>query len=364
MTRDHPELSTIEQILNLARWAPSGDNTQPWRFEILDEDHVAVHCFDTRDHIVYDLQGHASQIAMGALIETFAIAATAHGLGITAKRRSETPEERPVFDVRLIKDKNIAADPLVAYIETRTVQRRPMSTRALSADQRKTLEACLPAGYRAVILEGFSNRLAMAKLMFLNDKLRLSMPEAFEVHRSIIDWKKRYSDDKVPEQAIGVDYLTARLMQWTLQSWGRVAFMNKYLAGTLAPRIQLAFIPALACGAHFAIVSERTPSSIDDYVAGGRAVQRFWLTSAMLGLQFQPEMTPLIFHEYHRDNVRFSQTADLIPLASQISSRLTTTLQQENANNAVFLGRIGHGRTPESRSLRMDLGRLKKVTEN
>jgi nitroreductase len=26
-----------EQILDLARWAPSGDNTQPWRFEIKGE---------------------------------------------------------------------------------------------------------------------------------------------------------------------------------------------------------------------------------------------------------------------------------------------------------------------------------------
>ncbi|WP_341643733.1 nitroreductase family protein [Thauera sp. SDU_THAU2] len=33
---------TLLEILNLARWAPSGDNTQPWKFEILADDHVAV----------------------------------------------------------------------------------------------------------------------------------------------------------------------------------------------------------------------------------------------------------------------------------------------------------------------------------
>ena len=27
----------LVKILDLARWAPSGDNTQPWRFEIVDE---------------------------------------------------------------------------------------------------------------------------------------------------------------------------------------------------------------------------------------------------------------------------------------------------------------------------------------
>ncbi|MEO8996576.1 MAG: nitroreductase family protein, partial [Nitrosospira sp.] len=49
---------SISDILELARWAPSGDNTQPWRFEIIDERHLVIHAFDTRDHCIYDLDGH------------------------------------------------------------------------------------------------------------------------------------------------------------------------------------------------------------------------------------------------------------------------------------------------------------------
>ena len=29
---------TLTRILELGRWAPSGDNTQPWRFEIVDDE--------------------------------------------------------------------------------------------------------------------------------------------------------------------------------------------------------------------------------------------------------------------------------------------------------------------------------------
>ncbi|HWW68783.1 MAG TPA: nitroreductase family protein, partial [Duganella sp.] len=72
--------ATLEQILELARWAPSGDNTQPWRFEILDARRLIVHGHDTRDHCVYDLDGHPSQISLGALLETMAIAASTFGL--------------------------------------------------------------------------------------------------------------------------------------------------------------------------------------------------------------------------------------------------------------------------------------------
>jgi nitroreductase len=55
-------MSVVLEILDLARWAPSGDNSQPWRFEVLSDDHVAVHAFDTRRDCVHDLEGHASQL--------------------------------------------------------------------------------------------------------------------------------------------------------------------------------------------------------------------------------------------------------------------------------------------------------------
>ena len=35
--------STLERILDEARWTPSGDNSQPWRFEIRGADEVVVH---------------------------------------------------------------------------------------------------------------------------------------------------------------------------------------------------------------------------------------------------------------------------------------------------------------------------------
>ena len=69
---------TLLHILDQARWAPSGDNTQPWRFELAAPDHVVVHASDTRADTVYDLDGHPSQISVGALLETIAIAASAH----------------------------------------------------------------------------------------------------------------------------------------------------------------------------------------------------------------------------------------------------------------------------------------------
>src|SRR3979411_132924 len=94
----------IEQILDLARWAPSGDNTQPWRFEITGELSAVIHGFDTRDHCVYDIDGHSSQMAIGGLLETICIAATGHSLGTKFKRRTDFPDETPTFDLTFTPD--------------------------------------------------------------------------------------------------------------------------------------------------------------------------------------------------------------------------------------------------------------------
>src|SRR5436309_11549828 len=92
-------MTPLTGVLDLARWAPSGDNTQPWRFAIDADDKITVFGHDTRAHCVYDLDGHPSQISLGALLETIALAATRFGLSTRITRREGLPEERPVFDV-------------------------------------------------------------------------------------------------------------------------------------------------------------------------------------------------------------------------------------------------------------------------
>ena len=347
----------MEQILDLARWAPSGDNTQPWRFEIIGRLKVVVHGFDTRDHVVYDLDGRPSQISLGALLETMSIAASAQGMSMQAHRRVSLPDTTPTFDVEFIEDASRQLDPLITSILGRSVQRRPMGTRSLTANEKKMLEASVGPEYGVLWLEGLRNRFRTARLMFNNAKLRLTMPEAYRVHREIIQWNARFSEDRVPDQALGIDPLTARLMRFVMVSWGRVEFFNSYLAGTWAPRIQMDFIPSLACAAHFVIKAPRRPMTVDDFVSAGRAVQRFWLTATQLGLFQQPEMTPLIFGAYVRNGITFTSEPKLVIRARELEGA-TKVLVGSDVDRAIWMGRIGAGPAPSSRSTRRPLEQL------
>jgi hypothetical protein len=348
----------LHRILDLARWAPSGDNTQCWRFEVAGPDHIVVHAYDTRADTVYDLDGHPSQISMGALLETMAIAASEQGLRAQATRRLDAPIEAPLFDVRFTPDASMAPSPLLGAIDKRSVQRRPMSTRPLTTEEKRELEAAVGPGYAVTWIEGFGPKLQAARLMFNNARLRLTMPEAFEVHRRIIHWNAVRSPDKVPDQALGVDNMTLKLMKWAMVSWKRMSTMNA-LMGTWAPRLQMDLLPGLACAAHFVLKARQAPRTIDDYVDAGRAVQRFWLTLTRLGLFMQPEMTPLIFSKYVREGTPFTQSVKLHGPARRLQQEAAALIFTD-ALAPVYMGRLGAGPAPKARSERLSVEQLLK----
>jgi len=345
---------TLQKVLDLARWAPSGDNTQPWRFEIVSDSQIAIHGFDTREHVLYDFDGHASHMAHGALLETLRLAATRFGLLAEWSIRPECPDSAPIYDIDL-RPADISEDPLAAYIETRSVQRRAMRTTSLTQEQKQALIDAVGSYFSIQFFESFNERLAIAKLLWKNARIRLTCPEAYPVHRDIIEWNTQYSTDRIPDQAIGVDPLTTRLMQWVMQSWERVHFFNRFLAGTIIPRVQLDLVPALACAGHILLKPRQPPASLVDHILAGVALQRLWLTVTALGLHLQPEMTPVIFRWYIQSGRKFSTHPEITTQARSLVGRFEKIANSSPDDSFSFFCRVGHSPSPRSRSVRKPL---------
>jgi nitroreductase len=354
-------MTPIVQVLDLARWAPSGDNTQPWRFELTGERSCIVHAFDTRRHCVYDLTGGPSQIAVGAMLETARIAAS--GLGLRADVvHLPSDDEHPLFELRLADDPAARPNPLIPFITTRCTNRRAYSRRPLTEAEKEALQASVGPGYALVWLEG-PRRAEVARLLFASAKIRLTIPEAYEVHRSVIEWNARYSETRIPDQAVGMDPVGLALMRWAMKSWPRTRLLSVYLGGTLLPRLQLDLLPGLGCAAHVLLLAPRPPAGVDDHVRAGAAVQRLWLTATKLGLQHQPEITPLVFAGYHRSGVAFTQEPRAVAAAAGVAERLRRLSSPQSTERAVWLGRIGQGCAPEARSTRRAMSALKWISE-
>ncbi|WP_409934824.1 ThiF family adenylyltransferase [Rheinheimera sp. MMS21-TC3] len=354
-----PETDPLLYVLDKARWAPSGDNTQCWRFRRTGDLSFDILANDTRDHVVYDLNGFASNMSHGALLETIRLAATERGFIAQIIATDRSVPERPIYQLVLEPVSELKVEPLAAYIETRTVQRKPMGTRALSTAEKQQLEASLPAGFKVHWFETRAERWQFAKLMYGNAYTRLIMKEGYDVHSQIIDWNKKFSEDKIPEQALGVDVVTAKMMKWALKSWQRFEFLAKYMGGTIAPRVQLDFMTALRCSAHFVLyTTDETPLTLPHQVEAGKALQRFWLTATKLHFGFQPEQTPVLFSTYLRDGLAFSTNEKATENARKMDAKLQQLLPETVFKNKVFIGRIGRSEHPESRSIRLPLAKL------
>lgn len=352
----------LRTIVDLARWAPSGDNTQPWRFELVGESALRVSGFDTREYCVYDLDGRPSRLSIGAMLETLRIAASLSGMRTEVSRDCSAPEAAPVFDVNLVPDLAVAPHPLASFIKSRSVQRRPLSTRPLSPSEKQALEAAVGTGFRVHWFETPAVRRRFARLMFRSAGIRLSIEEAYRVHASVIEWNATESVDRIPDAAVGLDPVSLLAMRWAMRSWSRTRFVSRYLGGTLPPRLQLDLLPAFFCAGHVVITAENELSGHDDrldadFEAGG-AVQRFWLTAESLGLLHQPELTPLVFSRYAAEGRRFTRNEVAQREAEGLREAMAALVGEDTLRRAVWLGRVGAGRRARARSLRLPLEAL------
>ncbi|MDU0356343.1 ThiF family adenylyltransferase [Paraglaciecola aquimarina] len=356
------DMTPIQKVMDGAKWAPSGDNEQCWSFEFTSDMTCTVHGRDTRHSCVYDLQGNASKFAIGALIETAKICASESGHKIEVEQAETSSDENPTYKLSLVADKTVEFDELIPHVRTRCVQRKWMGTKALTDIQKNELINALPEGFSIVWFEPLKLRYQVAKLIYGNAYTRVSMKEAHSHHQKIIDWGKQHSTDKIPDKALGVGPMMRAMMKSALsKDWPQFEFMGKYLAGTVVPRFIMDFMTSIKCSAHFALVAPEECIAETDYMKAGAALQRFWLTTDKLGLGFQPEYTQIIFSEYLRRNVKFTDNLATIKNAREMESLYVELMGDIPVNRVCYFGRVGQSSRPSSRSIRKSLEDLKYI---
>jgi hypothetical protein len=380
-------LKPIEKVFEYAKWAPSGDNMQPQRIEVTGDLTCIIHGHDTREHVVYDLKGNASKLALGCFIENCKISAQSLNynieINLTTNKEGKDPDHKeyslfPTFAISLTPAKTtLEKHALFPYIKTRCVQRKRMGTRQLTLVEKQKLETILPKGFSVIWKESFAERWTIAKFMYGNATTRLSMKEGYDVHSKIMEFtpidqdkspekncNSTFSKDKLPAKSLGIDPITIALTKWTLKSWKRFQFLDKYLGGTITPKLLLDFSTAIKSCAHFIIVADKEPETLDDYLSAGAAVQRFWLQATELQLGFQPEQTPVIFSEYLRHNTDFTTNEFTKKNVKVMDTSFKKLIGEDNVKRAVYMGRLGRTTTTISRSVRLSLNELRYKQES
>ncbi len=347
----------LRLILDGARWAPSGDNVQPWRFRILDAERVEVdlHGDDSFYETLWNAKG--IYLAAGGLLETLRIVASQQDRRMQWKLKADARAK--ALQLRFAADASVTVDPLHPFVSTRSVRRHAYRLKPLTTQQRARLQQSVGNAFELVWKESAGARWHAARLNMKAADIRLRLRETFDISQEILDWERDFSPERIPVKAIAVDPMTRQLMKFLLQKWSRIDFMNRYAGGTVLPAIEMDLVPGMACAAHFLICFPAhvpDPGSPQALIHAGQAMQRLWLQATAEGLALQPSMAPMLMAGYHL------QPAAL-PRLAQASRQMVDWIRdyaQVEPDRIAFMGRIGTPRTPHvtARSVRKPLNDL------
>lgn len=351
----HKSSSFTHAVIAAAITAPSGGNNQPWKFFADDGEIFVVNDRSRASSPTLDVGERATYAALGAAVENMVIAAAK--LGQRAEVTWLPRPDQPLIAARL-RFEEASIDSLAAEaalfdaVHQRLTNRRVSERKPIpEADLQALREAAEARGCGLQIATGDDELATIGAVVGESDAIRVF----HDAMRGEMLSELRWSPEEVSRTRDGMDLATLE-----------VGKAQRWLFSTLrSPRIVRAlevigFARGLVAGARklldkssaFAIVT--TPGhTLADYLQGGRAMQRVWLTATRLGLAFQP----LSAVAYLFNRVRFfggeGLPAETAAKLHELYSRFAPCFPQlDPAHGHVLYFRLGYAGPATARSLR------------
>ena len=258
------------QVLTEALRAPSAHNAQPWRLAVLPGCRYELH-YNHLDYLPYDPDDRDAYLAIGAFLETAALAAQRHGLRMSVTYRFErrgsdllvgSVQFRPALP-------DEPADPLAGPAADRQTNRHPYDRTPLP----HTLRAQL-AGLGCVL----APPRAMARLVAKASMLSWKDP------RFVADLDRWTSADPAAPAGMTPAGLPLTRFEWA-------ALQLAIRAGRLPAPVALAYssrdIRLLAQARAVAVLgaTDLSPATVVD---AGRRLLRCWVTITAAGFAYHP----------------------------------------------------------------------------
>ncbi len=340
----------IKKILEIACNAPSGDNHQPWRFEVKSNT-IDIHNLPERDPIVYNYRQQGSIIAHGCLIETLSIAAS--HFGYSAEVLSFPDTTRPDFTARVTLEKStVEESALFKSITTRATNRNLYKDRSLTGIERDALIKALQdlPEVRLVLQENLPVKRAIGGLVSINEQILLEAPILHHTFFKHILWTEQ--EEKKNKQGLyfktlglkGPQIIAFKLFRF----WPVLKLLNKVgISKFVASENAKVWGSGSAHGA--LVVDNNDPATL---LHAGRAMQRIWLTVTDLGLHMQP-LAGILFLARR---LQAGETSGFSQEQQRLILETFAKLKQEfgitQGIPAMFF-RVGDGGEPAARSSRL-----------
>ncbi len=343
----------IHKILESALQAPSGENSQPWKFRVVGTTIEHYHNPQS-DTSIYNYKNRGSFVAHGAAIENMCIAAAALGYKATVSLfpASDNPDYIARITITPSPSSDQSAKKLYSTIALRTSNRKPYTQVPLRPEHAEELLLVaqsyeqLGIKYQRIIER--EKIVQLANVGATNEEIMLQNKLLHEFFFNHLTWTKEEDTQKKVGffiQTLELPFPVQILFK-LIRHWWAMAFLIK-VGFPKAVRASNAITDAAAAEFGVLTTENNTP---EDYIHTGRLLERLWLTASLNGLQVQI-LTGTIYLYYAQEGDRnvFSQQERSL-LDTQISI-LRSMLYKERAT-VTCMFRIGYGPTATSRAAR------------
>ena len=280
----------LSWLAQAAQQAPSGDNCQPWRFQLKDAS-LRILLEPDEDLSFFNVSQLASIIACGAAVQNVLCAAPDIGCSASARLLPEASDQNVLADI-VVEPSSLQPDPLADAIWMRATNRRMYSPRAVDHFScTEMASAAEPA--RLFLLDDRDRLNRLGKLLYMADRIRVERRDLHEHFMGMTRFDPPDGagfDDGLPLKNLYAGAAGEVFLRLT-RTWGAMQAANRLGVGKLvALHSQLSINKTPLAG----LVCVQSPSR-EDFLAGGMALERVWLTATWHGLAFQPMTAITLF---------------------------------------------------------------------
>lgn len=342
----HTEI--INNIIKAAVHAPSGDNSQPWRFFLKNNNTLCVFNLPDKDNPVFNFHQRGSYIAHGALIENIIIASEKYGYSTQV---SLFPGGDSNLVAEIVFSPSVPKDnPLYSCIFLRATNRKPYADTPLTAEQKNTfMESAKKFGVKFILAENRAEREALAQAVSLAERIILEHRPLHEYFFNHIRWTEQ---EELRERS-GLYIKTSELapsqlfMFKLLRFWGVSRALNRLgLSKFIAKENSKIYSSGAAFGAII------TADADKDFITAGRVFERIWLESTKIGLSMHPFAGVI----YLAQRILSGDTETLSKAHNKAVKRAYSEIQNAlgvSSGTISMLFRIGSDGEPSARSSRI-----------
>lgn len=293
ITPNHLPEEVIRYIIKAGIQAPSGDNAQPWKFSCQGNT-VRLYLDRNADFSFFNINQIASIISCGAVLENMRIAASTFGLKTRIDYLPSGGKDDLMASVELIHG-DFEKDPLSDSIWKRNTNRKFYDKRPLPFSVLDDLKKSI-AGFPGVKLHFVTEKpdlKKLAKVIYKVDRIRT---EHRPLHEHLCQMVRYTHDEAVKKR----DGLPLKNLEAGLAGEIFLKVTRPWKVMNLANSIGLGRMVALhsfqgiinASGVALLTVDGRETG---DFLKGGQALERIWLTITQKGLSMQPMTAITLF---------------------------------------------------------------------